>query len=238
VFEIDVSPGNMAAGDWRAIHMHVDAGDALAGQPILEIRGFFRRAGSGWDASYLRQALGLDDEEAGRVLDELVRRRYVEPDPRDPKRWNLTRKACRLALASAARPVRRATAQRALEQFLERVEAVNTDDCFAYRVTRVVVFGSFLTDRERLGDLDLAVELQPRHPDPDVHNLHCGQRIDEALAKGRQFGNIVAQLYWPQHEVLLILKARSRTISLHTIADAVLKRTKTKVVYQYGPGGA
>jgi ribosomal protein S19E (S16A) len=44
-----------------------------------------------------------------------------------------------LAVATAARPVSRKTAERALAQFLERVARVNDDPYFLARVTRVAL---------------------------------------------------------------------------------------------------
>lgn len=73
--------------------------------------------------------------------------------------YELTDEGTRFAQASAAAPLRRATAERKLREFIARVEQVNQSDEYAYRVTRVVLFGSCLTDAERVNDIDLAVEL-------------------------------------------------------------------------------
>ena len=57
----------------------------------------------------------------------------------------------------------RATAKKALHEFLERVERVNRDPRFLGRVNRVVLFGSMLREEvTRLSDVDLAVEVLPK----------------------------------------------------------------------------
>ena len=66
------------------------------------------------------------------------------------------------SLASAALPLRHATAERRLAEFLDRVRAVNANDGFFYRVHKVILFGSYLTDRKRINDIDVAVELVVR----------------------------------------------------------------------------
>ncbi len=65
-----------------------------------------------------------------------------------------------LSSATAAKRVTRATAEKALQQFLRRVEQINTDPYFLAKVTRMVLFGSMLKpETDRLSDVDLAVEL-------------------------------------------------------------------------------
>ena len=49
--------------------------------------------------------------------------------------------------ASAAKPVTRATAERTLAQFLERVAEVNRNPYYLARVARVVLFGSMQKPR-------------------------------------------------------------------------------------------
>lgn len=66
--------------------------------------------------------------------------------------------------ATAARPVKRTTAARALAGLLERAEQVNADDVLAYQVDEIVVFGSYLDPAaEVVGDVDVAIGLSPRY---------------------------------------------------------------------------
>ena len=69
-----------------------------------------------------------------------------------------------LAGATARQPVTRTTAQRALDGFLARVEEINANPLAAWGVGTAVLFGSFLDPNiERVGDVDLAVEVVPLH---------------------------------------------------------------------------
>jgi hypothetical protein len=59
-------------------------------------------------------------------------------------RWEITQAGQSLSSATAAKPITRATAERALSDFLARVELVNREARFLGRVNRVVLFGSLL----------------------------------------------------------------------------------------------
>src|SRR5580692_6205869 len=67
-----------------------------------------------------------------------------------------------LGIASAALPISRRDASRRVEEFLARARKVNDDDSWLYRVGKVVIFGSYLNNQDRIGDIDLAVRLDRR----------------------------------------------------------------------------
>jgi predicted nucleotidyltransferase len=71
-------------------------------------------------------------------------------------------KGSALAMATAAPPLRRETAERLITQLVERARAVNKDDRWAYRVGRLVVFGSYVRGAERPNDVDVGCETLPR----------------------------------------------------------------------------
>jgi predicted nucleotidyltransferase len=52
---------------------------------------------------------------------------------------------------------------------LERIELLNGDPHFLARVEKAVVFGSYLSRVDRLGDVDVAIRLIPREPDHEKH---------------------------------------------------------------------
>jgi hypothetical protein len=54
--------------------------------------------------------------------------------------------------------VTRKTADRVLREFLDRVRGLIANEDALYQVPEVVIFGSYLTNAERLGDVDLAIE--------------------------------------------------------------------------------
>jgi predicted nucleotidyltransferase len=49
-----------------------------------------------------------------------------------------------------------------LQQFLERLDNVNSSPDYVYRVESAVLFGSMPSEAELLGDVDIAIELLPK----------------------------------------------------------------------------
>ena len=129
--------------------------------------------------------------------------------------WQLTQAGQTLSTATAARRVTRATAEKSLQRFLNRVERVNNDAYFLGKVTRVVLFGSMLKPEvERLSDVDVAVALAPKHADFDRGRVKNYERVEELEAQGHRFRNFVERegcWYW---EVFGFLKGQDRVLAL------------------------
>jgi predicted nucleotidyltransferase len=98
---------------------------------------------------------------------------------------------------------------------------VNTSDEFLVGVEDAYVFGSYLTDTELLGDLDIALTFFRKEPN--------GERFVElakhaARESGRRFNSYLDFLGWPETKVLLFLKQRSRVFSLHVNEPLLTQR--------------
>ena len=187
-----------------------------------------------WDRQFVKGSLNVSESEAQYVVDELARQGYIgevkEGDSR--VRWQITPEGSRLALASAARPIKRSTAEKKVRAFMERVGQINEDDYYLYRVTKVVVFGSYLSDSERINDVDIAVELSPKEPDPDRHTSLTRKRTKEAARANQRFRNILESIFWAEVEILKFLKSRSRTIHLHRVDYSFLKEADHEVLFE------
>jgi predicted nucleotidyltransferase len=123
----------------------------------------------------------------------------------------------------AAKRVTRATAEKALQQFLGRVEQVNNDPYFLGKVTKVVLFGSMLKPViEPVSDVDVAAEVTSKEADFDRARVKNYERVEKLATQGHRFRNFLEQegcWYW---EVFGFLKGRSRVISL---ADYAAEKT-------------
>jgi hypothetical protein len=95
---------------------------------------------------------------------------------------------------------------------IERAREVNTSDQYLYRVKRVVLFGSMLTDQPLVGDVDLAVLLAIRAGDTEMQRADEEDFIKRAKARGMSFSTSIEQLAYPQTVVWKHLKARSRIL--------------------------
>jgi hypothetical protein len=157
----------------------------------------------------VQEQLSLDTESALALATELQTQGYVNSPERGV--YTFTDKGEDLVRASAAGKVRRQTAETALIGLLARVEQYNSDPNRLLTVEAVVVFGSFLSANDELGDLDFAIKHRHRNPndrDPAATALAYAER------SGRHFSNIVEWISWPETELRQLLKARKRTIAI------------------------
>jgi predicted nucleotidyltransferase len=203
--------------------MQIDPKGTVAGWPTLLVRRTLRelRTCLSWGLSELESAARVEAGEGRALIKALLAEGLIESHGRGA--WKLTQAGQTLSSATAAKRVTRATAKKALQQFLGRVEQVNNDPYFLGKVTRVVLFGSMLKPEvERLSDVDLAVEVAPKEKNFDRARIKNYERVKELATQGHRFGNFLEQegcWYW---EVFGFLKPRNRVIAL---ADYSLEKT-------------
>ena len=198
--------------------MRINRGDVIAGLDVLDLRKYFRAYGDGAVShATAMEEFSIAKGKAERLIAELVKLELIRKSgfqsEKNIIRYDTTIQGNALALAKAGKPVSRASADRVLQEFFDRVKSVNRRSDLAYGVESVVVFGSYLTARTALNDLDIGVELTRRGKNKATDERLQKESMAKALANGRRFGNLVEELFWPRTEVLLILKNRSRTIS-------------------------
>jgi predicted nucleotidyltransferase len=196
--------------------MRIDPNGSIGGFPTVHVRKVVRRLGNGtlWSAETVQRVAGVDNGQAVALIAAMKKAGLVKANYGKARgTWSTTQLAQRLGAASAAKPITRETAERLLREFLERVADVNGDTYYLAWVSKVVVFGSYLRpDVDRLGDVDIAVELQPKEPDPEKRREATYRRLAET---GRRLQSFLQREFWWRGEVLRVLKARSRAISLH-----------------------
>src|SRR5947207_8668211 len=109
--------------------MFIDANATIAGVPSMAVRYFLRGAShSEWSVDYAAERLHLSRRKAHRVVQQLVALGCAElakSRDRDGPWFKRSLVDSTLAQASAARPLRRRTAERKLAESLERVRRVN-----------------------------------------------------------------------------------------------------------------
>jgi hypothetical protein len=108
----------------------------------------------------------------------------------------------------------RTAAERLLDEFLQRIAALNEDSRFLARVERAIVFGSYLSGGDQLGDVDVAVHLVPRSSDLKKHREANYRRVAEEEQKGRRFRSFLYQAFLWEQETMLFLRNRHRGLSL------------------------
>lgn len=196
--------------------MQIDPNDTLAGVPILEMREALRHARSFIDPQLLRERLGVSAKCAKRIFADLVALGYIEHDLDSGDRWRLSLQGRALANASAAKPIKRTSADRIIAEFIGRVHEVNASEYYAEKVTKVVLFGSYLSDKPTMSDIDVAIAKARKIADFAAYEALRQQRVAAEKERGRTFPNYTAEGSWLAYEVDRFLKSRSRALSLHS----------------------
>ncbi len=195
--------------------MRIDPKGTVAGYPSLLVRRALRKLSTRveWGLNEIESAAALEAGEGRRLIKGLLAEGLIEAAGRG--KWTLNIAGQSLSSATAAKRVARATAEMALERFLNRVRRVNDDPYYLGKVTRVVLFGSMLrAEVERLSDVDLAVDLAPKEPDFERARIKNYARVEEHSRQGHRVGNFLKQegcWYW---ETFGFLKGQDRVISL------------------------
>jgi transcriptional regulator with XRE-family HTH domain len=140
--------------------MRITTNQSIAGYPALQVREFVRKYRfTNFSTGAAEAALMLSTEAAVDFLNKLSDLGFIgKSREREGKQlFQLTNSGQAFANASAAKPIHRKTAERVLAQFLERVHKVNATHEYLFRVKNVVLFGSMLSNADRLGDVDTIV---------------------------------------------------------------------------------
>jgi predicted nucleotidyltransferase len=198
--------------------VRIDPKDVVGGYPALTIRKLVRRLNNllCWNAETVGVILRIERSNAEAIVRVLVEAGLAVAEPSLCTGGCITTQLAQsFGSATAAKPITRQTADIALFQLLERVDQVNRGEYFLAKVTKVVVFGSYLrAGVDRLSDLDIAVELQPKEPDWDRLRELTQKRVEQLQSAGRRFRNWLDIEYYWHLEAFRFLKGRSRAISL------------------------
>jgi len=197
--------------------MQIDTNDRIGDVPVLDVRDLLRRIPHQFRYETLERA-GYSKRRAKKLVHALITVGYLEVGL--DGQLNMTPACKSFTRGSAAKRVKRETAEVAFHKFMDRVRKANCNEDFLLKVTTVVVYGSYLGDAKRLGDLDLAVELEPRHQQLDFDALNR-LYMEHFEKSGRAYRRIGYEYEWAQMEVFLFLKNRSRTLSLHSMHDFI-----------------
>jgi hypothetical protein len=198
--------------------MRITKEEVVAGHSALRVRGFLRRFKNGFFMLSAAQSfMQIKPRQAAEFINDMVALELIEPRIPfgDKAAFQVATRGHAFANATAAKPISRGTAERVLREFVDRVNAVNASKEYAFEVRSAVLFGSMLSCLNRLGDVDVAIDLRPRISDSARFRQQCDLRRHLAEERGRAFVTVIEWATWPQKEVVLRPKARFRSPSLH-----------------------
>jgi hypothetical protein len=214
----------------------VQPDEVVVGFPARKTRKLLRQSVDCLSARHATKILEIKTEQTIQLLGRLEQDGFLERNPALPnsdnaQSWKRTVKGGALANALFSNPVSRQSAEKTMSEFLDRVRQVNSNARFLCGVRKVIVFGSFLGDAPFVGGLDLEVDLYPKEKDSRKHSELIRARANEAASSGRRFRNYVEGLRFVEQQVMMFLKARSRTLQLTRCDDGVLDITESRVIH-------
>lgn len=215
--------------------MYLDPKSKFAGYSLLLIRNALKNVG-GIDiiVDNFAYYLDVDIAKAQHIIDELVKNKFIEKrDTINGKQlYARTINGNALVMASAAKPITRKTADKKLAEFLDRAKIVNSSSDYLCRIKKIAIFGSYLSDNEKINDIDLDVKLESKFsnlPQKEISEI-TRKHVEKAKRNGKRFNTYPEELAWAALEVLKFLKSRSRALSIHS-GDDILKQVKHKILF-------
>jgi hypothetical protein len=212
--------------------------DVLAPRSRRAVRDFCRRTGN--DSSFTPEAVighfGAD------VTNELLANDVIEParkriysrheEEKDGEiiagHYRLTRRGRRMAHVRLQNPIPRAKGDEVVADLLKRALTINRNRALLCYVRRITVVGSYLTDSPDLGDVDIGVDIDRKIDCYEKFQAKASARA-RAIAPFRYFCCSFEYADFMKREVLLLLKNRSRYISL--IRDYEYLDTPKRVIF-------
>lgn len=215
------------------LRMRITRKQTIANIPVLEIRDYFdfvmRHNSANFTAESFREYLNLNDLETNEAIKELLDKDFVE---RVENNYEITLKGSALRIARCVTPINKLKADKLLRDFIQRVQEINNDDYYLYRVSKILLFGSYIReDATDYADIDIAFELEKKITDQNKFLKLSLMLVDEAKDKGKSFSSFFEEICYARSLVLLKLKNRNRYISLHEMDDEILEITETKQIY-------
>lgn len=216
--------------------MWIDSKQEVAGVNILTIRNYLADT-SLVNKKHLCQFFSNRTSHPEKIFEFLLDEKYLEQNPSYDDSHLLTESGSRFANAMASKPIKRTTADKAVAALIERAKEINKSSKYLCRVKRMTVFGSYLSDKAILNDVDVEVIIDSKFTwETEQHRYDT--RMEHAEKSGRVFSSFGSRINWIKDEVYLRLKNKSRTIQLTSqMPDAVKSDPKKyKVVFHDDEG--
>lgn len=216
--------------------MRIAPGQMIGGVSAIKVRDLLSKCSGAFRADWLEDR-GYSPKQREVIIHRLLALGYVEPslekhyEPSPHPWYSVTDLGDSFSNALAARPITRAHAERTLAALKDRVEQANRNPDFLFRITEVVLYGSYLRGSESLADIDIACRLEAKIKADDGISIRDIYR-EHYRKSGRAWTRMGCEFYWPREEVLLFLKNRQRSISLHNIDDFLCMEKSDNFSYQ------
>ncbi|MGY2808022.1 MULTISPECIES: hypothetical protein [unclassified Bradyrhizobium] len=189
--------------------MQVGKNETLAGVRLIKLRDFLRFHEVSFPAEAIGEQFKVNGGRKQEIEEALVRAGYVTRHEEDKTRYLVAPLGMQLCNARFISRISREKAEALLQSFLVRVVSINERDELTHKVTGVRVFGSYLTDKADLGDIDLAVAIKARR------ESHVKESVERANQSVRAIRSFLDRITFGRSEVKKLLKGGSPYLSVH-----------------------
>ncbi|MBO0759184.1 MAG: hypothetical protein J2P54_25365 [Bradyrhizobiaceae bacterium] len=203
--------------------MKIDKTETIGGKPLKYARDLLRKANQGPASGF--PAKFFDPPE---VFEEMLKRGWIEQKADKLGTWyEVTELGNAIANVRLVKRIDRTTANKLVADLLDRVDGINADEGCLYRITEIRAFGSYITDSDDLGDIDLILRIESKFE---------GKAFSDACLKyaeksGRRFNSYVARLTAAGVDLRRMVKDRSPYISLHEPSELEELEAPSKILY-------
>jgi len=205
----------------------------IAGLPAVDVRNMLRGVHSFLDSDFVAERCKVSTPRAEEIVRALVDDGYIVFSERDRNvdYYKLTEKGDKLMQASAVNKMPRARAEQIIAALMKRVEEVNANADYMFRIPTVIAYGSYVRGGPRLSDVDIALDLEAKWDSANVkqYSEWRDKRVDAARANGRKVSSMENT---PHREVMLHLKARTKGLSLHELNDFISMKKDENFAYK------
>lgn len=177
--------------------MRIKSNETIGKYSVITIRKFLKHLKNNFCSeneitNFIAYVLKINKITAEEIFEILKNEKLIEIiKDRDIFFWTTTIKGNSLSMASAAKPILRKTAEKIIKNFLERVHHINEDNYYLYKIKKVIVFWSYLSSQEKLGDIDIAIKLIPIESNEKKQSILVQKRAKETIEKGRNFSSFI-----------------------------------------------
>lgn len=212
--------------------MKVDRNSEICGIPIIKIRDFLKcfQTLDFFSLQTISEYFSLTKQSGASLLSELIKAGYITEESKN--KYVISIKGNALAQIKFVRRMDKTKADAIFSEFMKRVKKINEDDTYIVRVSKLILFGSYLDSTANdFGDIDIAYELKHKIRDVEAYKIARQRFVQEAKANGKVFSSFFDEISYPETAVLKFLKNRSPYISLHRTDEIYVLEAAHKQIF-------
>jgi hypothetical protein len=204
--------------------MRADDFDIPAGQSFRKLRDFLRAKREIFTPKAVVQHFGID------ITNELQAKGLIEPyvspsgETISPDWFQVSPLGLRLANVRLIPRISRAKAEKIVADMLARARIINDTPELLFWISKITVFGSFITDAKDVGDIDLFVEMKAKMGEPGKDRLGRDWTVallERARNSDQQFSTYSQELDYAEVEVARLLKNRNPYLAFMKEVDSL-----------------